>query len=64
MIRNSIRDVATAIPGAQARLVVHARKMSVAGEHNWSMTTPDLFTRSVRAWIEDQPLPVELKELK
>ena len=60
----SVRDVAAAIPGAQARLVHHTRKLSMAEEHNWSMTAPELFNQTVRAWIEDQPLPVELQELK
>ena len=64
VIRQSVRDVAAAIPGAKACLVTHTRKMSVAEEHNWSMTAPDLFTRTVRAWIGDQPLPEELKELE
>jgi pimeloyl-ACP methyl ester carboxylesterase len=60
----SVRDVAAAIPGAQARLVHQTRKLSLAEQHNWSMTVPDLFTCTVRAWIEEQSLPPELKELK
>jgi hypothetical protein len=63
-MHQSVRDVAAAIPGAQARLVHHTRKLSLSGQHNWSMTTPELFTRTVRAWIEGQSLPPELKELK
>jgi pimeloyl-ACP methyl ester carboxylesterase len=59
----SVRDVAAAIPGAQARLVHHTRKLSLSEQHNWSMTTPELFTRTVRAWLEGQPLPLELQEL-
>jgi pimeloyl-ACP methyl ester carboxylesterase len=62
-MHQSIRDVAAAIPGAQAYLVHHTGKMSLADEHNWSMTAPDLFTRMVRTWIEGQPLPEELKPL-
>jgi hypothetical protein len=38
--------------------------MSLAEEHNWNLTAPELFTQTVRAWINDQPLPVELKMLK
>jgi pimeloyl-ACP methyl ester carboxylesterase len=63
VMHQSVRDVAAAIPGAQARLVHHTRKLSLAEEHNWSMTAPELFIRTVRAWIERQPLPVELKPL-
>jgi len=59
----SIKDFAAAIPGGRACLVHHTRKMSLAEEHNWSMSTPELFTRTVQAWIEDKPLPAELKDL-
>lgn len=63
VMRQSIRDVAAAIPGAQACLVHHTRKLSLSEEHNWSMTAPELFTRTVRAWIEGQLLPAELEPL-
>ena len=63
VMHQSVCDVAAAIPGAQARLVHHAQKMTLSQEHNWSMTAPDLFTRTVLAWIEGQPLPPELQEL-
>ena len=64
VMHQSVRDVAAAILGAQARLVHHTRKLSLSEEHNWSMTTPELFTSTVRAWIEEKPLPPELEELK
>ncbi len=63
VMRDSIRDVAAAIPHAQARLVQHSQKLSLSEEHNWNMTTPELFTRTVRAWIEGLALPEELKPL-
>jgi pimeloyl-ACP methyl ester carboxylesterase len=63
VMHQSVRDVAAAIPGAKGCLVQHTRKASMAEEHNWSMTAPELFTRMVRAWIEGQPLPEELKPL-
>jgi pimeloyl-ACP methyl ester carboxylesterase len=63
IVHDSVRDVATAIPGALGRMVCHTTKMSFNHEHNWSMTAPELFTRTVRAWLEGQPLPTELKEL-
>jgi pimeloyl-ACP methyl ester carboxylesterase len=62
-MRQSVRAVAAAIPGARGCLVHHTRKMSLADEHLWSLTTPELFTRTVRAWIEGQPLPAELQPL-
>jgi pimeloyl-ACP methyl ester carboxylesterase len=64
VMHQSIEDVAAAIPGAQAYLVHHTGKLSLSGEHNWSMTAPELFTRTVQAWIKGQPLPEELKPLK
>jgi pimeloyl-ACP methyl ester carboxylesterase len=60
VMRQSVREVANAIPTAQGYLVVHSRKMSLAEEHNWNLTVPELFTQMVRAWITGQPLPVEL----
>jgi len=63
-MHQSVCDVATAIPGAHSCLVHHANKLSLGEQHNWSMTAPELFTRTVRAWIEGQPLPSELQELK
>jgi pimeloyl-ACP methyl ester carboxylesterase len=63
VMRRSTADVAAAIPGAKAFAVTHARKMSVAEQHNWNMTDPDLFTEMVRAWVEGRALPKELVAL-
>jgi pimeloyl-ACP methyl ester carboxylesterase len=59
----SVGDIVAALPNARGCLVQHSRRMSLAQEHNWSITTPELFTRTVRTWIEGQPLPEELKPL-
>ena len=32
--------------------------------HAWNLEAPDLFNQMVRCWLEDQPLPPELQELK
>lgn len=61
VMRQSVRDIANAIPTAKGFLVAHPRKMSLAEEHNWNMTAPNLFTQMVRAWITGQPLPAELQ---
>ena len=60
-IRQSVRDIAAAIPSSHAYEVQHAPKISAAEAHNWSLTRPDLFTQTVSAWINDQPLPQALK---
>jgi hypothetical protein len=36
----------------------------LAGEHNWNMTEPDLFTQMARAWFTGRPLPAELQPMK
>lgn len=64
VIHQSVRDAAAAIPGAKGCLVDHSKKMSLAGQHNWNMNAPKLFTQTVRAWINDQVLPDELKEIE
>lgn len=63
VMRQSARDLAQALPNGQAYEVHHAKKMSMAAEHNWNMTAPDLFTQMVRAWIAGQPLPIQLQAL-
>lgn len=63
VIHRSIKDIAAAIPGAKGYLVYPSKKMSLAEQHNWNMTAPELFNRTVRAWIEGRPLPDELKPL-
>jgi pimeloyl-ACP methyl ester carboxylesterase len=62
-MRQSARDLAAAIPEAQAYEVVHPQKMSLAEEHNWNLTAPELFTQTVRAWITGQQLPAGLHRL-
>jgi pimeloyl-ACP methyl ester carboxylesterase len=59
-MRQSGRDLAKILPNGQAFEVWHARKMSLAEEHNWNLTAPELFTQMVRAWFTNQPLPAEL----
>jgi pimeloyl-ACP methyl ester carboxylesterase len=60
---DSARDIASAIPGAEAYKVTHARNMTAAQEHNWNLTAPRLFNETVGAWLADQSLPNELKLL-
>ena len=62
-MHQSARDLAAVIPAAQAYQVVHERKMSLAEEHNWNMTAPELFTQTVRAWVTGQSLPNNLRPL-
>ena len=63
-MRKSARDLAKALPNGQAYEVQHSKKMSLAEEHNWNLTAPELFTQMVRAWFTGQSLPVELHPIK
>ncbi len=58
------RDLLAALPHATGRMVSLGKGASMAQEHNWSMNAPELFTRMVRAWVTDQPLPEELVPLE
>ena len=59
----SARDLLAVLPHAQGVLVSLGQGSSLAKEHNWAMTAPALFNATVKAWIEDQPLPRELLPL-
>jgi len=59
-MRRSTADIAAAVPGAVACEVVHARKLSLAQEHNWNMNEPELFNEMVRDFIAARPLPKAL----
>ena len=64
VMRQSVRDIAAAMPNAKGFLVAHPNKLSLAEEHNWSLAAPDLFTRMVRTWITGQLLPAELQHVQ
>lgn len=60
------KENAIAKQGAKkvAASLKHARGMAVPGvNHVWNLQAPDLFTDTVRAWIEDRPLPDVLQPL-
>lgn len=62
-MKQSVRELAVALPQARGTFVMHSNHLTLAQQHNWNLNAPELFTRTVRAWIEDQPLPPELKPL-
>jgi len=59
-MKQSGRDLLTAIPGSCGKFVFLGRKASLANEHNWVMTAPELFTTTLLNWIEGRSLPAEL----
>lgn len=59
-MRQSVRDIAAALPNGHGYEVHHPGKMSLAEQHNWNLTAPDLFTQMLRAWLTASPLPTEI----
>jgi pimeloyl-ACP methyl ester carboxylesterase len=57
------RDLVNVLPNAVGRMVSLGKPASLGQEHNWSLNAPELFTRTVRAWVTGQPLPEELLPL-
>lgn len=62
-MKESVRDLATVLPQARGYWVKHNQGIPLAQQHNWNLSSPELFTDTVRAWIEDRPLPPSLKPL-
>jgi pimeloyl-ACP methyl ester carboxylesterase len=52
ILRGSMADIVRALPGARG---YRAPKVG----HLWNLQAPELFNRTLRAWIEDRPLPPE-----
>jgi pimeloyl-ACP methyl ester carboxylesterase len=63
-MKQSVRDLVAVLPNARGGLVNLGVKSSMAKEHNWALTAPGLFAATVRAWIENQPLPSEIESLQ
>jgi pimeloyl-ACP methyl ester carboxylesterase len=59
-MQQSARDLVAALPTARGALLNLGPKATLAQEHNWALTAPQLFARTLRAWIEEKPLPPEL----
>ena len=56
-MKDSVHDLAQALPNAvEARLSL-GPKVRLADEHNWALTAPDLFARTLLAWFRGEPLP-------
>ncbi len=63
-MKQSVRDLVAALSNARGGLINLGKKLSMAKEHNWALTAPELFAATVRAWIENQPLPAEIEVLQ
>jgi pimeloyl-ACP methyl ester carboxylesterase len=60
-MKQSVRDLAAALPCAWGGFLNLGKGSSTTKEHNWALTAPDLFAQTVRAWMEETPLPPEIE---
>lgn len=56
-MKESARDLIRVLPQARGVMLSLGKGSSLAREHNWPLTAPDLFAETVTAWMEDRPLP-------
>jgi hypothetical protein len=63
VMKQSARDLLAKLPNAKGVLVSLGKGARLAGEHNWAITAPDLFNRTLSAFLEDRSLPENLKPL-
>ena len=61
-MKESARDLLKVLPNAKGITVDLGSKATLAQEHNWALTAPELFTQTIAAFIEDRELPAGLKE--
>jgi pimeloyl-ACP methyl ester carboxylesterase len=62
-MHQSARDLVAVLPNSRGVVVSLGEKSSLASEHNWAMTAPDLFSEALAAWIENRDLPGNLQPL-
>ena len=62
-MKESVRDLVKVLPHARGGFVNLGKGSSMAKEHSWALTAPELFAQTVRAWIEEKPLPKEIEPL-
>lgn len=60
-MKDSARDLLKVLPNARGVSVNLGSNSTLAQEHNWALTAPDLFTQTITAFIEDRELPAGLK---
>lgn len=59
-MKASAKDLLRSLPRTRGVTVSLGDQSSLPKEHNWAVTAPDFFTKTVKAWIEDRPLPENL----
>ncbi len=56
-MQQSARSLAETLPRAQMKLIDLGETTSLAAEHNWALTAPQVFAESLVNWLEGRPLP-------
>ena len=64
VVKESARQLAAALPNAQAKLLDLGEGASMRTEHNWAMNAPDQFAQTVRNFINECELPGILRPLE
>jgi pimeloyl-ACP methyl ester carboxylesterase len=59
-MRQSALDLLHVLPQGRGAMLSLGAGSTLAKEHNWALTDPQLFAAAVRAWVEGKPLPAEL----
>jgi pimeloyl-ACP methyl ester carboxylesterase len=62
-MRQSARDLLQVLPHARGALLDMGKQATLASEHNWALSAPELFASALRAWLTGAPLPGELKPM-
>ena len=60
-MQQSARDLVTALPNATGAWLNLGSGATLAQEHNWALTDPDLFAQTLHAWLEGAALPDALE---
>jgi pimeloyl-ACP methyl ester carboxylesterase len=59
-MHQSARDLLAVLPRSRGVTVSFGKGSTLAKEHNWALTDPQLFAATVKAWVTDSPLPADL----
>ena len=62
-MKQSARDLTASLPNSRGNMVNLGKQASLAQEHNWALSAPQIFAAMVRAWINGDALPTELHPL-
>lgn len=56
-MRQSAADLGAALPQATVRWIDLGENSTLAQQHNWCLFAPERFAETVRAWVDQSPLP-------